>query len=253
MCYRTEEGLEAVASRDSDVLFEYHILRELAESESPVGAVLLRLKLSDKCGAGQATIGRKLAELDWRGYTRIVSNRGRVITEEGRRRLEELVAEIARQRDGERLVEAFRVESWERLREVLEMREALECYTARMAAERASPDLVDRMEKALDKQKDQVMQGLAGAAEDVRFHDLIAEASGNTVARYVLTVTRNQSELSPLVAAIRHRAGGRLVHEHEAILEAIRRRDPDGAEGAMRTHIRGLISDVNLFRRTHGL
>lgn len=223
----------------------------MAEEEGPVGAVTLHLRLSKHHSLGQATVGRALTALDWAGFTKKHGNRGRRITPSGRHRLDELAHDLAREQDSKYLHQLLEVSSWDTLLEVLDMRSALEPHLARVAALRATPDAIGQMEAALTSQKAQILRGLTGAADDVLFHDLVAGASGNRVARHVLSVTRRQSDLSPWVAEMRRLSGGRLWTEHDAVLKAIKAKDAALAEQAMRVHIQGLITDLQRFRRSH--
>ncbi len=235
-------------------LLEYQILSELASSKEPLGTVTLYLRLRSRCGVGQATIGRKLAELDWAGLIEKAGNRGRVITECGWKRLAELSAEMLVSDGSRRLAELVADDSWETFTHIMEIRELIEPYMARVAARKATPEMVERIEAALSEQKERIQEGLPGTSEDFKFHDLIAEACGNSVAKGLLQIVRGQSRLSLLLAAVRQKAGGRLAIEHEVILEAIRNRNPDLAEHAMRIHIQNIVADANLFRsRKEGL
>ena len=60
--------------------FEYTLLNCIIKKSEPVGASSLALKLNTP----QATIGRKLYELEFRGYLEKQSNKGRIITLKGR-------------------------------------------------------------------------------------------------------------------------------------------------------------------------
>jgi GntR family transcriptional repressor for pyruvate dehydrogenase complex len=79
--------------------------------------------------------------------------------------------------------------------------------------------------------------GLRGHAEaDMRFHAVLAEATGNPVFQLIL------APIQELLIESRRRTlgkyGSKLAHEHHAeILEAVRRRDPVAARDAMRRHI----------------
>ncbi|MFI8221427.1 GntR family transcriptional regulator [Streptomyces sp. NPDC085932] len=84
------------------------------------------------------------------------------------------------------------------------------------------------------------------ATEDGRFHDLLAAASGVSLLQesirrlhaHVHTYRLWPSAGTPIEA----------LREHAAIVEALRRRDPGGAEEAMRTHLTGAHA-----RLTHAL
>ena len=80
---------------------------------------------------------------------------------------------------------------------------------------------------------------------DLAFHHAIAEASGNLIYRLVL------DSLGELGLASRLRTigrGGKFtgIEHHEAILQAIERRDPIAAREAMRFHILAAGEDMDL-------
>ena len=69
---------------------EYLILEKIAQLNTPVGASFLCSQIH----ASQASIGRELHNLEQRGLLEKVSNKGRILTEEGRRRYLEEVARL---------------------------------------------------------------------------------------------------------------------------------------------------------------
>jgi DNA-binding GntR family transcriptional regulator len=130
----------------------------------------------------------------------------------------------------------------EDLRSLYEMREALECKAARLAASRILDETLSHMSFILerDAQNAEMASGKAyyqlGTDDD--FHVMIIRASGNVRIERALC-----EELYDVLRLYRFRSSltqGRASvawDEHQAILKALRARDPDAAEQAMRHHI----------------
>lgn len=131
------------------------------------------------------------------------------------------------------------------LRELYEILLVLESYAARLAAERASDEQIQKMSESLDLQEfflererwEEVTN------ESVVFHSILYEASGN-------------GELAKLIESMRakthafRRFGIRTkahllegLHHHRSICDAIKRHDPDLAGTRMREH---LLNSVKL-------
>jgi DNA-binding FadR family transcriptional regulator len=71
---------------------------------------------------------------------------------------------------------------------------------------------------------------------DVRFHQLIVEASGN--ARLLELWGSLQVESRTMITALRTRIDREEVAAlHEPIVDALRRQDPDGAGREIRAHV----------------
>jgi DNA-binding GntR family transcriptional regulator len=130
----------------------------------------------------------------------------------------------------------------EDLRSLYEMREALECKAARLAASRILDETLSHMSFILerDAQNAEMASGKAyyqlGTDDD--FHVMIIRASGTVRIERALC-----EELYDVLRLYRFRSSltqGRASvawDEHQAILKALRARDPDAAEQAMRHHI----------------
>jgi DNA-binding GntR family transcriptional regulator len=127
------------------------------------------------------------------------------------------------------------------LESAFDVRELLEGLAARQAAERFARGALDR--KAVEKTlRDYAGSGSGNKNEymerNVRFHDYIATLSGNSHVPGILTRIQ--------VPALRSHFPGLLVpadfvastKEHLEIVSAICAGDGDGAEKAMRTHVR---------------
>lgn len=129
------------------------------------------------------------------------------------------------------------------LSDLLTVREALEGIACRLACERISDEELDVLGALLEEHgaQDGVREGTAYIqnTRDYDFHFRIARASGNEQLSRMLT-----EELYDLLRLYRFQSSTsagraqRALAEHGAILAALRSRDPDRAEAAMREHIR---------------
>jgi GntR family transcriptional repressor for pyruvate dehydrogenase complex len=79
---------------------------------------------------------------------------------------------------------------------------------------------------------------------DIRFHLLIANTSGNDIASEIVThIVPAFCEGNKAILHVGWRAD-KLVEEHRAILEAIKAKDPAGAERAMRAHLERVLAEI---------
>lgn len=128
--------------------------------------------------------------------------------------------------------------------ELLEVRKMIEPALAARAARNASPEEVAGLEGILRRQREKMLRGESTVEEDEEFHGAIAVAARNSVVRKVLDV------LMDLLRETRARSlqvEGRLQKSfagHRRVLEAIKRRDPDGAERAVRQHLQEIENIV---------
>lgn len=114
--------------------------------------------------------------------------------------------------------------------EVFEVREALELQAARLAALRITEEQVEEL-RALLKERYDGETASERMQADIRFHQAIVAASGNPLITELHhgmepAVTHNESDYSA------RGADGFLLAEHEAILDALVRNDPDAAVAA---------------------
>lgn len=231
---------------------DYIILNLLSSSPSPLGASVLVNLVGRNYHTSEASIGRKLRELDYKGYTRKIGCRGRAITEKGMAHLRDLANNLRQTQEANALLHALEeARNRELLMEVLEARVLLEEEVARHAAINATEEELVRLRTLIDRQRQASQHGSA-AAEDVDFHNVLAEASRKRILRHALALIRFESELSQHVAYMRKQVSGRLVCDHEAIFAAVARKDPEGAALAMREHITGVMQDVKEYLARRG-
>ena len=122
--------------------------------------------------------------------------------------------------------------------EIIELRMVLEPALARLAALRASPFEISRIQRAAT-----TPAGANPGAADLAFHKAVAAGSRNSLAaefhallRHVATDARLRLGDNDANTHCPNRIRGRDA-EHRAIGEAIAARDPAGAERAMRAHL----------------
>jgi GntR family transcriptional repressor for pyruvate dehydrogenase complex len=128
------------------------------------------------------------------------------------------------------------------LQRCFEFRANTEPSSAGLAALRWQQDDMDRIDASMRELERCMADGVIGTDEDCSLHEAIAEATHNSYHRLV------QRQLRPHILAgmnvtrsltlRRPEARLRMVQdEHVAVVEAIRRRDVEGATIFMRTHI----------------
>jgi GntR family transcriptional repressor for pyruvate dehydrogenase complex len=127
----------------------------------------------------------------------------------------------------------------DRMAEIFELRRLLEPAATRMAAVRTDGDtVVARLREQLE-----LMRGSLGRSEDlvdhdVRFHTLIAEASGNqTLASMLAGISRKTIHARVWRGLIETGADQTTVEQHARILEAIERHDGQLAEAIALVHV----------------
>jgi len=126
------------------------------------------------------------------------------------------------------------------IEELYALREVVEGLAASLAASRGDAALDAQLDWLLRQQRDCVAVGDVERYGDLdlAFHRALREAARNARLMRVAEAFNGQIRLLISTSA---RLPGRLstsVREHEAIVEAVRRRDTASAESAMRQHVR---------------
>ena len=133
--------------------------------------------------------------------------------------------------------------------EIFHVREALEGMSARLAAQHMSEEEIAELRLLLDQHGEQIERDTEHAyfqrEGDLDFHYRIVQGSHN--ARMIDLLC---NDLYHLVRLYRYqfgmssKRGPRAFIEHEHIVDAIERRDPEMAELMMRAHIRASRENV---------
>lgn len=121
------------------------------------------------------------------------------------------------------------------------IRRALEAEAAQYAALRVTPAWLNRLEdiQLLHAAAIQRRAYVDAIAQDDAFHRTVAEVSGYPMLWRAIEISKAQLDrcrhaMIPLVGR-----GEATLAEHRAVLDALRRRDPDASRAAMRAHLDG--------------
>jgi DNA-binding FadR family transcriptional regulator len=129
------------------------------------------------------------------------------------------------------------------VRSILELRMGLETQAAALAASRRTDHQLMQMREALDDYQSLLANNDSCVEADKRFHLLIAEATGNVCFTDIMQhlgsamIPRTRVNAAERGAADLSKLGQLANLEHEAILNAIKRQDPDAARAAMWLHL----------------
>ncbi|GBE14389.1 MAG TPA: FadR family transcriptional regulator [Proteobacteria bacterium] len=128
--------------------------------------------------------------------------------------------------------------------ELFEMRRLIEPQVAYLAAERATSEEIDQMEKILADQESQVAGGGTGTDVDKAFHYALAEATKNRILLRMMDAAMEFfSESRDNYLQIKGRPEKSLVR-HKEMLNAIKAGNKKRAAGIMREHLEDIESSL---------
>ncbi|MHB1784738.1 MAG: FadR/GntR family transcriptional regulator [Acidimicrobiales bacterium] len=135
----------------------------------------------------------------------------------------------------------------QRLPEILEARETIECKLAELAARRRTDKDLMAIHAALTYMEDQIAAGEIGTEGDAAFHGAVANAAKNSVLIHLM------KEIAPAIHETRVESlseAGRppdSLKAHQRIAVAIETGEPRAAAAAMRNHLKA-VADVRILR-----
>jgi DNA-binding GntR family transcriptional regulator len=123
--------------------------------------------------------------------------------------------------------------------EIIDVRLVIECYCARLAADRADDSELQHLQRILDasekvtNQRDIEKMMLF----DREFHDTLARTARNTVLADVLRSLHERSLRFWFISLRDPDHHRNVLAQHRKIVAALQSRQPDAAENAMREHV----------------
>lgn len=217
------QGIEI--TKPSDLIIKQ--IRDLISSRvlKPGQRLPSERTLAERFQTGRGYVREALKKLEFYGILKTLPNSGTVVSSLGVKALEGLITQVLGL-NGEDLVA------------LMEARAVLEIEAARLTAERATEEDLLELEKVHLEFHRKVEREDPGLDEDLLFHIKIAECSKNSVIHSLITL------ITPdiLTESLKRRtcedgSFHEAAKEHEAVLEAIKARDPGKAARAMEKHM----------------
>jgi GntR family transcriptional repressor for pyruvate dehydrogenase complex len=135
------------------------------------------------------------------------------------------------------------MDSAESVLQVVELRLSLEGEIAALAAERRSGGQLEAIRRALDRIGIEEQAGRDGVDADIEFHRSIAEATDNphflALIGFLFNFLTRATRITRGYEATQSALSQQVREEHQRIVEAIVRQDPEEARLAARRHMLG--------------
>ena len=193
-----------------DVVF--NTLRQaILRGELKPGERLMEIQLANKLGVSRTPIREALRKLELEGLVNMVPRKGAE------------VADITEKS----------------LRDVLEVRKALEELSVQLACEKITEEEIEELKRVAERFKDTLDdQDVTKIAEaDVAFHDVIYTATDNQKLILLLNNLREQMYRYRLEYLKDTQSHDRLVEEHQKIVNAIIEKNKEEAVRLIQEHI----------------
>ena len=200
-----------------DVVF--NTLRQaILRGELKPGERLMEIQLANKLGVSRTPIREELRKLELEGLVNMVPRKGAE------------VADITEKS----------------LRDVLEVRKALEELSVQLACEKITEEEIEELKRVAERFKDTLDdQDVTKIAEaDVAFHDVIYTATDNQKLILLLNNLREQMYRYRVEYLKKEEAYPQLIAEHEELIDNISKRNKEEATRIMCEHIDNQVATV---------
>ena len=193
-----------------DVVFNT-LRQSILTGELKPGERLMEIHLADKLGVSRTPIREAIRKLELEGLVTMIPRRG---------------AEVAQITE-------------KHLKDVLEVRRALDALTVELACERITEEELNQLEEARDQfvKMTRTKDANKIAQADVAFHDIILLASRNDRLMQMIGNLSQQMYRYRLEYVKDDAHYEQLIQEHNMIFDAISRRDGQVGAEAIRSHI----------------
>jgi GntR family transcriptional regulator, transcriptional repressor for pyruvate dehydrogenase complex len=226
--------------RISDTVVD-QIINLIEKGKLPVGAQLPGERdLVNQLQVGRASVREALRILEAQGVIEVRPGIGAFI-----------ISDVSKEYEG---IKLWFQEHAHEILDILQIREALERQAAALACAKAAPDDIARMEAVLDEAEQSLVQNdLEQLGHlDQQFHRLVGQASGNELLAQIVN-SIIEATVSPRRSIQRIPGRARTsLEEHRAIWQAIRDRDTDAAEQAIKDHITSVRNAIESLSKDQG-
>jgi len=130
--------------------------------------------------------------------------------------------------------------------ELIEVRKAIETFSAYNAAKRATPNDIANLEKSTEAMRVKIEQGISVIEEDADFHLAISAATHNRIQTHLMFSIYDilKESLGKYYASMKMHA---IYDQHLKVVDAIKKRDSELATRRMREHLDYVQSRVKEF------
>ena len=193
-----------------DVVFNT-LRQKILTGELKPGERLMEIHLADQLGVSRTPIREAIRKLELEGLVTMIPRRG---------------AEVAQITE-------------KNLRDVLEVRRALDALAVELACDRITPEELNELKAACDHFEAETKKKNANqvARADVALHDIILKASGNDRLMQMISNFSQQMYRYRLEYVKDDANYEKLIEEHRIIYEAIRDKDRETGAKAIKSHI----------------
>jgi len=128
--------------------------------------------------------------------------------------------------------------------ELIDARAIIETANAALAAERADDEDIERLEACIEKMRNSLKDDDTLNNEDANFHLSIAEATHNKIQTHLMFSIYDLLKETVALCYYEDEAEN-IFKQHCKIVEAIKKKDPQGAKECMAEHLSYIKSLVN--------
>ena len=180
--------------------------------------------LAERIGVTRGSIRNAIQKLEFYGLLKSMPQSGTFISNLGRAALNGMIDQIINIPEPD-------------FKSLVETRIFLEIKSVRFAAQRHTSKDLEHIEQALENYRSKTLACEESVEEDLLFHLAIAQASHNpSLNQLMLSITPQIITDFEKYHVCKSDMALNAIKEHEAIVDAIRTKDPDQAELMMKEH-----------------
>lgn len=190
----------------------FNTLRDaILTGELKPGEHLMEIQLAERLGVSRTPVREAIRKLELEGFAVMVPRKG---------------AEVANITE-------------KNLKDVLEVRKALEELAVRLTCERMKPDDLGKLEKQNERFEEALKKAnlTEWVQEDIKFHDIIYAAADNDRLNQILNNLRQQMYRYRREYLKNKENHEEVVREHNEIIKALQEKKSDEAARVIKKHI----------------
>ncbi|WP_258359235.1 GntR family transcriptional regulator [Moorella sulfitireducens] len=181
------------------------------------GVMLQERVIAEKLGVSRTPVREALRRLNSEGLIELIPGKGAMVTK-------------------------ITIED---IREIMQVREPLECLAVKLAAERIQPLDIKYLEEMIATWEEEINSGhqinfQSLSKKDIAFHEYIVEIAGNKRLAYILNLLRDQIRRITFLTQDNKTRIEISLPQHIKILQALKQRDPVAGEESMRQHMQSI-------------